>query len=131
MNKITLSQFLKASNYNIQDGSEYLWTSYGKNVRSIDCGNFTQWSSDYWQSSVIFDTKTQFVYEVKVFDEGPKKAAYRWIAPDYVKKNKAEHKRRGFRFEDACGIDFIDLTAKEMLATIESVMKKHNRKKRS
>ena len=81
--------------YKIGEGYEYRWDCYGQNA----CG--LEWArSDLAASaSIIYDTKTQAVYEMSVWDcreERPK--IYRWIRPEYIKKYKKESKERGFKF---------------------------------
>ena len=58
---------------------------------------------------MIFDTKTQVVYEVQAHDYVHQRA-YRMINPDFQKKNKKEAKRRDIDKNNAWDdVDYVDL----------------------
>jgi hypothetical protein len=58
---------------------------------------------------VIFDTKTQVVYEVQAHDYVHDRA-YRMINPDFQKKNRKEAKKRDIDKDNAWDdVDYVDL----------------------
>jgi len=109
---ITLKDFMEAIQYQITDGSEYMWNCYGPNARSLD-----YWNGDSGPGgrtvTVVFDTETQFVYQMEAWDQSTD-AAYRWIHPGYIESVAAEAKRRGVDFEESFdGNKFTDLEVVE------------------
>ena len=87
---ITLKEWMEIVDYRITEGSGYCWHCYGNDVHMLDSWNGEQ---DGHSFTVIFDTKTQVVYEVQAHDYVHQRA-YRMINPDFQKKNKKEAKRR-------------------------------------
>ena len=64
---------------------------------------------DGYSFTVIFDTKTQVVYEVQAHDYVHNRA-YRMINPDFKKKTKKEAKRRDVDKNNAWDdVDYVDL----------------------
>lgn len=64
--KFELTDFLKLINYQITEGSRYLWECYGKNAYYWD-----YWSDESWHYlkgySVVFDTYTQELFEISSY----------------------------------------------------------------
>ena len=87
---ITLKEWMEIVDYRITEGSDYCWHCYGNDVHMLDSWNGEQ---DGHSFTVIFDTKTQVVYEVQAHDYVHNRA-YRMINPDFQKKNKKEAKKR-------------------------------------
>ena len=81
---ITLKEWMEIVDYRITEGSDYGWHCYGNDVHMLDSWNGEQ---DGHSFTVIFDTKTQVVYEVQAHDYVHDRA-YRMINPDFQKKNK-------------------------------------------
>jgi len=104
---ITLKQFMETINYRITEGGDYGWNCYGSNGYSLD-----SWNGDHDGHSftIIFDTKTQEVYEVQAHDYSNNRA-YRLINPEYVKKHRKESKQRGCNKD--CAWDDVDYTVLE------------------
>ena len=103
---ITLKQFMETVNYRITEGSDYGWECYGHNAYMLDSWNGEQ---DGHSLTIIFDTKTQEVYEVQAHDYVNERA-YRLINPDYAKKNKKEARKRGVNKAEAWdNVDYVDL----------------------
>jgi len=105
---ITLKDFMEAIQYKITEGSEYMWTCYGPNARSMD-----YWNGETGEAgrtvTIIFDTETQFVYQMEAWDQSTD-AAYRWIHPDFIEAVRAEAERRDVDFEESFdGNKFTDL----------------------
>jgi hypothetical protein len=109
---ITLKQFMECIDYKITEGSDYCWKCFGDNAYQIDSWNGETGIQGH-SIHVVFDTVTQFVYELQAWDYSTQRY-YRWISPDYVDAVKAEAAARNVEFEDACdGVDFIDLDMEE------------------
>jgi len=88
-NYITLNQFLEASGYKITGGGEYCWTCYGFDAHYIDCAN----EELICTSFIVFDTKTQIVYEVGVWDELNSRE-YVWRNPSHIASYNEEYTKR-------------------------------------
>lgn len=112
MSYLTLKDFMESVKYRITEGAEYQWKCFGNHAYMLDSeyledGHYT------YSSSVIFDRRTQVVYEMVTYDYKNDRS-YRWIHPDYIKKIKKESKKRNVRFEQSCDDnDFIDLELPE------------------
>jgi hypothetical protein len=107
---ITLKDFMEFTNYRITEGSDYGWQCYGSNAYMLDSWNGDQ---DGHSFTIIFDTKTQEVYEVQAHDYVHQRA-YRMINPDFVKKMKKEAKRRDCSKKEAWeDVDYVDLEVDE------------------
>ena len=83
-----LESFLKAINYRISAGSEFLWKCFGPNARYLDSEN------DNFTTYAIFDHETQHVYEVAISSTYDGEIAYRWIDLDFIEAYKEESKNR-------------------------------------
>jgi hypothetical protein len=94
---ITLKDWMEIANYRITEGSAYMWDCYGSNAYRLDSWNGDQ---DGHSVSVLFDTKTQEVYEASAYDYKNNRA-YRLINPTYIKKFKKESKNRDVNFNEA------------------------------
>jgi len=88
-NYITLNEYLEASGYKISGGGEYCWTCYGFDAHYIDCAN----EELKCTSSIVFDTKTQIVYEVEVWDELNSRD-YVWRNPSHLDSYNKEYTNR-------------------------------------
>lgn len=78
---ITLQQWMETVDFRVTEGSSYLWNCYGPNAYSLD-----SWDGRHGGGSsftIIFDTKTQEVYEVQAHDYDNNRA-YRLINPAYA-----------------------------------------------
>jgi hypothetical protein len=104
---ITLKQWMEMVDYRITEGSEYQWVCYGPDAYSLD-----SWSGDQDGSSfsVIFDKRTQTVYEVQAHDYLNQRA-YRMIHADYVDAYAGEGLTRGVNTKNAW--DNVDYTTLE------------------
>ena len=87
---MTLLEIITATGARVSDGSDYLWNCYGPNSRYIDFVDVA--SSDY--CSVVFDCRTQTVYEVNLHVPGQDQA-FKWINPDFESAYVAECAERG------------------------------------
>lgn len=92
-----MRDFMETVNYRITEGSDYGWTCYGTNAYSLDSWDGDQ---DGHSIGIVFDTKTQVVYEMNAHDYTNSRA-YRWIHPDFVKKYQAETEKRSIDRDEA------------------------------
>ena len=103
---ITLKEWMEIVDYKITEGSDFGWQCYGKDVHMLDSWNGEQ---DGHSFTVIFDTKTQTVYEVQAHDYVHNRA-YRMINPDFQKKAKKEARKRDVNKNMAWDdVDYVDL----------------------
>jgi hypothetical protein len=103
---ITLKEWLETVDYRITEGSEYTWRCYGHNAYSL-----SSWDGEHDGNSfgIIFDTKTQEVYEVQAHDYANNRA-YRIINPDYSTQHNQEAKSRSVLENQAWDdVDYVDL----------------------
>jgi len=116
---ISLKQWMETVGYRITEGSAYGWQCYGPNTHMLDSWNGSQ---DGHSFTIIFDTKTQIVYEVQAHDYVHNRA-YRIINPDYAKANKKEAKQRGVSRKEAWDdVDYVDLeTDEDWLAKAQAI----------
>lgn len=101
-----LKDFLECIDYRITEGSEYLWNCFGNNTYQLD-----SWNGDTDGNTicVVFDKKTQVVYEMQAWDHA-RRRTYRWIHPDYIDAVKAEYARRNLDFTVSIDNEhFVDL----------------------
>lgn len=103
---ITLKQWMETVDYRITEGSDYGWNCFGPNAYCLD-----SWNGDHNGHSfcIIFDTKTQEVYEVQAHDY-KNNQAYRVINPDYKTAYKDEASVRNAWMNEAYeGVDYVNL----------------------
>jgi len=81
---ITLKEWMELANYRITEGSDYCWNCFGPNAYSLD-----SWSGDQegYSLTVLFDTKTQEVYQVEAHDYA-RSRSYRRTNPEYLSQYK-------------------------------------------
>lgn len=86
---ITLKQITEACNYRIIGGDPYQWDCYGTNARFLEFSD-----QDGTECvSVVFDSKTQVVYEVNLVVPGYEQA-FGWWNPDFEEAYQAECRKR-------------------------------------
>jgi hypothetical protein len=103
---ITIKEFMEIIDHRITEGSQYMWQCYGPNAYRLD-----SWSGDQdgHSVSIVFDTKTQVVYETSVYDYANDRA-YRLINPDFKFGHDDEAAGRGVSSKQAWDeVDYIDL----------------------
>lgn len=107
---ITLKQWLETVGYRITEGSEYTWRCYGPHAHVLDSWNGEQ---DGHSFSVVFDTKTQEVYEVQAHDY-QRGRAYRWFGPGCEERYKKECEEHDSVENEAWeGVDYVTLEMAE------------------
>lgn len=105
-----LKDWMEVVDYRITEGSDYGWQCYGYNAYCLDSWNGDQ---DGHSFSIIFDTKTQEVYEVQAHDYKHNRA-YRMINPAYNKAFRDEATDRESWMNEAFeGVEYIDLEVEE------------------
>lgn len=103
---ITLKEWMELVDYRITEGSEYCWDCYGHDAHCLDSWNGDQNGHSF---CVIFDTKTQVVYEVQAHDYVHNRA-YRLINPEFKSLHTDESIERDVRFDEAWDdVNYIDL----------------------
>jgi len=103
---ITLKEWMEVVNYRITEGSDFMWDCYGPNSYSLDSWSGSQ---DGHSFTVIFDTKTQVVYEVQSHDYRTQRA-YRLVNPDFASERNIESADRNVALNEAWdGVNYIDL----------------------
>jgi hypothetical protein len=105
---ITLKEWMEVVEYRVTEGSTFCWQCYGDNAYSLDSWNGDQ---DGYSFTVIFDTKTQTVYEVQSHDYKNQRA-YRLINPDFKSNRDAESADRKVPLDQAWDeVNYVDLEA--------------------
>lgn len=108
---ITIKDFMEVVNYRITEGSEFGWQCFGSNAYRLDSWNGDQ---DGYTISILFDTKTQEVYQAEAYDYHNNRV-YRLQNPAFVEVHVQEAKERNIdpneAMEDDEGnpIRYIDL----------------------
>lgn len=103
---LTLKEFMELVEYRITEGSDFGWTCYGMNSYMLDSWNGDQ---DGHSFTIIFDTRTQEVYEVQAHDYVHNRA-YRMIHPDYQEAHRKEEQTKGSHADEAWDdIKYVDL----------------------
>ena len=102
---ITLKEWMEVSNYRITEGSDYCWKCFGPNAYSLD-----SWSGDQegYSLTVLFDTKTQEVYQVEAHDYA-RSRSYRRTNPEYLRQFEDAKCQYGAEDEAYDGVKFVDL----------------------
>jgi hypothetical protein len=90
-----LGEINEALDNRITGGSEYHWQCYGPEARYLD------YESDHAHVSVLFDSKTQVVYEASINDKDEHVTPYRWINPEYKDAYYAEASNKGINPNNA------------------------------
>lgn len=83
---LTLKDFMEVVDYRITEGSDYMWQCFGPNAYRLDSWNGDQ---EGHTVSILFDTKTQEVYQVEAFDYRNQRA-YRMTNPFWQQAFKDE-----------------------------------------
>jgi hypothetical protein len=117
--KVSTKEYFSNLGFKVGEGWKHNWSCYGPDAYALD------WSAiknDCWVSTgVVYDSVTQIVYEISVWDESVDKV-YRWINPDYIQKVKREYKSRRLNFKIAYDlIKFEDLTATRILNKVKKI----------
>lgn len=101
----TLKDFMELVGYRITSGGDYQWQCYGSEAYALDSWDGDQ---DGHSATVIFDLKTQVVYEMQVHDYA-KSRAYRISNPDFVAARTAECAERNLIDNAWDHVDYVNL----------------------
>jgi hypothetical protein len=105
---ITLKEWMEVVEYRVTEGSTFCWQCYGSNAYSLD-----SWNGEHEGHSftIIFDTKTQVVYEVQSHDYKNQRA-YRLINSDFKFERDVESANRNVPLDQAWEeVNYVDLEA--------------------
>jgi hypothetical protein len=103
---LNLKEWMELVDYRITEGGDYGWRCFGPNAHMLDSWNGEH---DGHSFTVIFDTKTQTVYEVQAHDYVHNRA-YRMINPAFKQAFDSESHVRGEIGNQAWDdVDYIDL----------------------
>lgn len=106
-----IKDYMEAVNYRITEGSEFCWQCFGSDAHRLDSWNGQQ---DGYTVSIVFDTRTQVVYQTEACDYAHLRA-YRWTNPEFKAAHDAEAVARNqnplLAWEDDNGNDlnFVEL----------------------
>lgn len=108
-----MNDFFTAVNYNITDGTQFLWNCFGDNSHILDSED----SDDEYHVTCVFDKKTQVVYMTEAHDYINNRA-YRWINPEYKESYFDECDNKNISVSEAfCyeygDVKFVDLEVEE------------------
>jgi hypothetical protein len=107
---VTLKEFMQAVGYRITEGSTYGWNCYGPNAYALDSWNGDQ---DGHSAGIVFDTKTQEVYQVTAYDYS-RDRAYRLVNPAYLSTFNEEASYREVDSKEAWeNVEYTDLDVEE------------------
>jgi hypothetical protein len=103
---ITLKEWMELVDYRITEGSDYCWQCYGNDAYMLDSWNGEQ---DGHSFTIIFDTKTQAVYEAQAHDYVHNRA-YRLVNPEFKADHDREANQRDVNLNEAWDdINYIEL----------------------
>jgi len=115
---LSVKEWMGLVDYRITEGSEYGWSCYGNSAYTLD-----SWSGDNEGGHgfhIIFDTRTQEVFEVQAHDYKNQRA-YRLVNADYLKKHNDEAYARGVEAWD--DVEYVTLdTDEDFLSKAESII---------
>ena len=111
---ITLKQWLETCNYRITEGSEYGWQCFGHDAYRLDSWNGDQ---EGHTISIVFDTRTQVVYEASAYDY-KRERAYRMINPEFKETFDSEVEDReildmAWEKDDGTPVKYVDIDVVE------------------
>ena len=111
---ITLKDFMEVVDYRITEGSDYQWHCFGSDAYRLDSWDGDQ---DGHTFSIVFDTRTQEVYQVEAFDY-KRERAYRMVNPEFKDAFDAEHVARdvldmAWERDDGTPVKYVDLDVVE------------------
>lgn len=103
---LTIKEWMELVDYRITEGGDFGWRCYGPDAYMLDSWNGEQ---DGHSFTIIFDTKTQVVYEVQAHDYVHNRA-YRMINPDYQAAHREESRGNSTLQNQAWDdVDYVDL----------------------
>lgn len=119
---ISLEDYMKAINYRVSEGTEYLWKCFGDKPFTL-----SYWDNDHdgVSADITFDTQTQEVYYATVHDYS-KKRSYRLINPDFVQAYRQECKDKNVVEDNAYDeVNYVTLeTDADYIAKLSAIVNK-------
>jgi len=117
---ITIKDFMETVDYRITEGSSYGWNCFGSDAYRLDSWNQKQ---DGYSVSMVFDTRTQTVYQMSAYDYANDRA-YRWTNPNFRLEHDAESVDRGVDGDQAWDdVYYVDLeVALDMLEKARAIV---------
>lgn len=105
----TLKDFMETVDYRITEGSAYGWNCFGPDAYRLD-----SWNGDHdgHNVSVVFDTKTQIVYQLEAHDYQNRRS-FRWTHPNFVDVHAEEVHDRDIDDSAYDDVYFTDLDVAE------------------
>jgi hypothetical protein len=115
---VTLEQFLNLIEFRINEGSDYGWRCYGSDAYMLD-----SYVEEHYSASILFDRKTQVVYQVEVYDY-VKNRAYRLFNPEFKSAHDAESAERNVNKQVAWDeVNFVNLeTDEDFLSKLKAIV---------
>lgn len=102
-----IENYFKAIQYKLGECSPYGWDCFGNHAHFADY--FANDTTDDVSISCVYDTNTQVVYLVEMWDY-PEGVVYRWIDPEYIELFNQELNSRGITPE----VEYDDLRLVEI-----------------
>lgn len=103
-----LKQVNDVLDHKITNGSDFLWNCYGSTARFLD------YSSEFAEATVIFDSTTQEIYEATITSNDLSKQPYRWLNPntkqDFLDECHNKELNPALAWDDT---EYIDLETEE------------------
>jgi hypothetical protein len=103
---LTIKEWMELVDHRITEGSEYGWQCFGTDAYSL-----SSWNGDHdgWSFNIVFDTKTQAVYQVEVCDYA-RDRAYRMTNAEFKAAHDREARQNNVSAKEAWDeVDFVDL----------------------
>ena len=112
-----LNKVNEALNHKIVGSSEHQWNCW-------DYARFLDYETEYAYASVVFNSRTQEVYEAEVNDKENQHKPYRWLNPKYKQSYIDEGKNRNVDVTQAWdNVQWVDLeTEEDWLDKAKSIM---------
>lgn len=85
-NSATMQDFMKLTNYRINEGNEYGWPCFGSNPFILESWNGQQ---NGYSFTVVYDTIDNYIYQLSACDF-KNSVAFQWTDPAYVGAYKDE-----------------------------------------
>ncbi len=108
---ITLKQWMETVNYRITEGDAWHSEAFGHSAHCLSAWNGVHGKGG-WSLNIVFDTDTQFVYQVEVCDYTNDRA-YRLIHPAYKDAVAKEAKGNEYANQAWDDVDYTDLEVDE------------------
>lgn len=90
---ITIQNFLETIDFQITDGSDYLWKCFGNHAYRLESWSGASNNTDLYSIGIIFDKNNQTVYQAEAHDY-EKQISYRWTNPEFVQAYRDEVKEK-------------------------------------